>query len=315
MQLQQLMAPFVAWAVADNVLVGLLLSALAVFSPWGPIRFFWSLWRNAPRFAFGFDRIDDLIGDESGLAIKLTNVGGRVASDVQTDWVPESTCEHRPPAQPFTLLPGGEQVCEFTAVPIDLILRIDRSKMKRRVGSLIVTYRDGWLRRRVGRLVIVAKRNTGHAQTVFDLRPLPRKRLRDVVPAIGKWQDARAERQRVQRVVEKLAWARSYLAERGITVQQWGQDDDVFRRILGELQRRGWAWEYESSGSGYTVKIEKSWPPSTSQTFRVFADTREDVVMVALARAIQFEAERSVATLPGESLAAYMGARVAARRS
>jgi hypothetical protein len=38
--------------------------------------------------------------------------------------------------------------------------------------------------------------------------------------------------------------------------------------------------------------MEKSWPPSSSQTFRIYADTREDVAMVALARAIQFEAER-----------------------
>jgi predicted N-acyltransferase len=76
-------------------------------------------------------------------------------------------------------------------------------------------------------------------------------------------------------------------------VERQGPDDDVFRRLLGELQRRGWAWKYESSGRGYTVKAEKSWPPSSFQTMRTFADTREDAAMVVLVEAIQHEAEQS----------------------
>jgi hypothetical protein len=85
-------------------------------------------------------------------------------------------------------------------------------------------------------------------------------------------------------------------------VERQGPDDDVFRRLLGELQRRGWVWKYESSGRGYTVKAEKSWPPSSLQTMRTFADTREDAAMVALAGAIQYEAERS--GMNGDALAA-----------
>jgi hypothetical protein len=257
--------------------------------------------RYAPQIALGFERIDDLLDDESSFGINVTNVGGSAAKKVRTEWRPESSCHLRPPAQPFTLLPGTTQPCEFIVRPIDAILRIDREAARRRLGSFAVTYDGGW-RRRVGASLVMVERDTGHAQNAIDLKPLPRKRLRDVVPNIGRMADARATRKHAQRVTESLASTRSYLAEHGIPVEQQSLEDDVFDRLLGELQRRRWAWEYASSGSGYTVKAEKSWPPSSSQTIRAIADTREDVAMVALARAIQYEAERS--GMNGDVLAA-----------
>ena len=294
--LNQVITRFVDWALAHQASLALLLSALAVFSPWGLIgglvRFVQSRRRNTPQIAFGFDRIDDLLGDESSFVINITNVGGSAAKKVRTEWHPESSCDLRPPAQPFTLLPGATQLCEFVVRPIDAILRINRPMAERRLGSFTITYDGGWRRRRAGTSLVMVERDTGHAQNAIDLRPLPRKRLRDLAPFIGRMTDAQAARKRTQRVAEGLAWAQSYLAEHAIPVEQQGPDDDVFRRLLDELQRRGWAWDYESTGPGYTVKAEKSWPPSSSQTFRIFADTREDVAMVALARAIQFEAER-----------------------
>ncbi|HKG28970.1 MAG TPA: hypothetical protein VKB01_07540, partial [Thermomicrobiales bacterium] len=78
----------------------------------------------------------------------------------------------------------------------------------------------------------MVERSTGHAQNVIDLRPLPRKRLRDVVPVIGRVADTRAVRKHAQRVTESLAWTRSYLAEHAIPVEQQCSDDDVFDRLL-----------------------------------------------------------------------------------
>jgi hypothetical protein len=304
LQLQQTIAQFVDWALDNQAWLTLLLAALAVFSPWGLIKFIQSRRRNAPRIEFGFDRIDDLLGDESSFVINVTNVGGSVAKKVRTEWHPESTstCDLRPPAQPFTLLPGETQPCEFIVRPIDAILRIGRPAARRRLGSFVVTYDGGWRRRRAGASLAMVERDTGHAQNAIDLKLLPRKRLRDVVPIIGKWQDGRAARKREQPVVESLARKRAYLAEHGIAVGRQGPDDDVFGRLLGELHLRQWAWEYESSGSGYMVKVEKTWPPSSSMTFRAYADTREDAAMVALADAIQYEAERS--SMSGDALAA-----------
>jgi hypothetical protein len=305
LQLTQLIMRFVDWALAHQASVALLLSALALFKPWGLIgglvRFVQSRRRNAPHIEFGFDRIDDLIGDESRIVVNVTNLGTSAARKVRTEWYPESSCALQPPAQPFTLLPGATQPCEFIVRPIDAILRIARPAVKRRLGSFVVTYDGGWRRRRVGTSLVILEHDTGAAQTQIDLLPLPRKRLRDVVPLVGKWQDARAARKRAKDVTERLARTKSYLAKQGISVEPQDEDDDVFRRLLGELQRRGWAWECESHGSGYTVKMEKTWPPSSSMTFRVYADTREDVAMFALADAIQYEAERS---LTGEAIAA-----------
>jgi hypothetical protein len=305
-ELQQTIAQTVDWAVNNQATVALLLSALAVFNPWGLvgglIRFIHSRQRNAPQIEFGFERIDDLIGDESRIVVNVTNVGGSAAKKVRTEWHPESSCDLRPPAQPFTLLPGATQSCEFIVRPIDAILRIIREAARRRLGSFAVTYDGGWRRRRVGTSLVMAERGTGHAQNAIDLRPLPRKRLRDVFPIVGRVADARAARKHAQRVTEHLAWAREYLADHAISMEQQGPDDDVFRRLLGELQRRGWMWKYESYGSGYTIKIEKTWPPSSSQTLRAYADTREDTAMVALTRAIQFEADRS--GTDGDALAA-----------
>jgi hypothetical protein len=303
--LQQTIAQFVDWAVNNKASLALLLSALAVFNPWGLagglIRFIQSHRRNAPQVELGFERIDDLIGDESRIVVNVTNVGGSAAKKVRTEWHPESSCDLRPPAQPFTLLPGATQPCEFIVRPIDAILRISRPAAERRLGSFTVTYDGGWRRRRAGTSLVMVERDTGHAQNAIDLRPLPRKRLRDVFPIVGRWQDARAARKHAQRVTEHLAWAREYLADHAISVEQQGPDDDVFSRLLGELQQRGWKWDY-GSGSGYMVKIQKSWPPSSSKMHRVYADTREDTAMLALARAIQFEAERS--GTDGEALAA-----------
>lgn len=297
LQFQQTFAQFVDWALDNKDSLALLMSALALFRPWGLVgglvRAFQTRRHNAPQIEFGFERIDDLLGDQSSFVINVTNVGGSAAKKVRTEWHPASTCELRPPAQPFTLLTGATQPCEFVVRPIDVILRINRPAPERRLGSFAVTYDGGWRRRRVGASLVMSEQNTGHAQNAIDLRPLPRKRLRDVVPIFGRIADARAARKRAQRVADGLAWARAYLAEHSIPMAHQGPDDDVFRRLLGELQRRGWAWEYESSGSGYTVKAEKSWPPLSSQTIRAFADTREDAAMVALAGAINYEAERS----------------------
>jgi hypothetical protein len=295
-QLNQLITRFVDWAPAHQASLALLLSALAVFNPWGLIgglvRFVHSRRRNAPHIEFGFDRIDDLIGDESRIVVNVTNLGGSAARKVRTEWYPESSCDLQPPAQPFTLLPGATQPSDFIVRPIDAILRIARPAAKRRLGSFVVTYGGGWRRHRVGTLLVMLEHDTGAAQTQIDLLPLPRKRLRDVVPLVGRWQDARAARQHAHRVAEELAWAKAYLANQGIPVELQDEDDDVCHRLLGELGLRGWRWWFEPAGAAYSVKMEKSWPPSSSQTFRIYADTREDVAMVALARAIQFEAER-----------------------
>jgi hypothetical protein len=287
----------VDWALDNKELLALLISALALFRPWGfvggLVRFIQTRRVNAPQIAFGFERIDELLGDESSFVLSITNVGRSAVKKVRTEWHAESTCDLRPPAQPFTLLPGATQSCEFVVRPIDAILRINRPAAERRLGSLIVTYEGSWRRRRTGASLIMAESASGHVQNAIDLSPLPRKRLRDVVPIIGRWVDLRAARRRAQRAAEGIEQARTYLAEHDVHVQQKDQDDDVFRRLLGELQRRGWAWDHESSGSGYTVKAEKSWPPSSSQTIRAFADTREDAAMIVLAGAIRYEAERT----------------------
>jgi hypothetical protein len=167
----------------------------------------------------------------------------------------------------------------------------------------VLTYRDGWRQRRVGRSLVVATSDTGYAQTFIDFAPLPPKRLRDVLPFVGRIADARAAQSRARLVAANLAKAKGDLAEQGVSVEPQSPDDDVFQRLLEELARRGWAWEFESYGGGYTVKAEKSWPPSSSQTIRTYGDTREDAAMVALAHALSADKEHGVAPVPtGENL-------------
>jgi hypothetical protein len=301
LQLHREIARFAAWAFANRETLGLFGTALGILA------FVGSLIKNAligrgkaPQIEFGFDRIDDLVGDESGFVITATNVGERAARQVRTEWYQESRCELHPPAQPFTLRPDTGKHLAFTVRPIDLILRIGRPATERRLGSLVLTYRHGWRRRRVGCSLAVATRDTGHAQTVIDFTPLPPKRLRDVMPFVGRIADARAAQARARVVAAKLAKAKADLAERGISVEPQSPDDDVFQRLLDELARRGWAWEFESYGSGYTVKAAKSGRPSSSQTIRTYGDTREDAVMVALAHALSADKEHRGAPVPAE---------------
>jgi hypothetical protein len=256
---------------------------------------------KAPHIAFGFDRIDDLVGDESGFVITATNIGERAARQVRTEWFPESSCELHPPAQPYTLRPDTEKSLAFTVRPIDLILRIGQPAPRRRLGSLVLTYRHGWRRRRVGCSLVVATRDTGHAQTVIDFTPLPPKRLRDVLPFVGRIADARAAQARARLVAAKLAKAKADVEEQGIPLEPQSPEDDVFRRLLEELARRGWTREFESYGSGYTVKAEKSWWPSSSRTIRTYADTREDAAMVALGHALSADKEHGVVPVPAEA--------------
>ena len=86
-----------------------------------------------------------------------------------------------------------------------------------------------------------------------------------------------------------MAKVKADLAEQGISVEPQSPDDAVFQRLLEELVRRGWALKFDSYGSGYTVKAEKSWWPSSSQTIRTYGDTREDAAMVALAHALSVD--------------------------
>jgi hypothetical protein len=300
-QLQQEIARLAALAWANREAITLFGTALGILVIVGNLIKNALIGRaKAPHIEFGFDRIDDLIGDESGFVITATNIGERAARQVRTEWYPESSCELHPPAQPFTLLPGTEKGLTFTARPIDLIVRIGRPVPRRRLGSLVLTYRHGWRRRRVGCSLVVATRDTGHAQTVIDFTPLPPKRLRDVLPFLGRIADARAARAWARLVTANLAKAKADVEEQGISVEPQSPEDDVFQRLLGELVRRGWAWEFESYGSGYMVKAEKSWWPSSSKMIRAYADTREDAAMVALAHALSADKEHGVAPVPAE---------------
>jgi hypothetical protein len=200
--LQQTIAQFMDWALDNRESLTLLLAAVGLVG--GLIKFIHSRQRNAPQIALGFERVDDLLGDESSFVINVTNVDGSAAKKVRTEWHPESSCDLRPPAQPFTLLPGTTQPCEFIVRPIDAILRISRSAAERRLGSFAVTCDGGW-RRRAGASLVMVERDTDHAQNAIELRPLPRKHLRDVVPIIDRMADTRATRKRAQRVAERLA--------------------------------------------------------------------------------------------------------------
>ena len=104
-------------ALDNQASLAQLLAAIAVFNPWGLVGSLGgsvqSLRRNAPQIEFGVERIDDLPGDESTNEINITNAGGSPAKKVRTGWYPGSSCDLLPPLQPFTLLLGGAQQCEF----------------------------------------------------------------------------------------------------------------------------------------------------------------------------------------------------------
>jgi hypothetical protein len=280
----RLIADIATWLADYQAPLALLISALALFK---------SFQRKTPQLELGLERIDDLVGDESSVILRLTNVGERAASDVQVTWVQQSRCTMRPVPQPFTLPAVDHRLFEFTVRPIELIMRIGRADDARRLGFVVVTYGGGgWRRRRVGRSLMMAERKAGSAPSPITLTRLPRPRLRDLIPAFRRMADARAERDHARRFAEWLTSSKAYLVARGIPVVPQEKDDDVFRRLLGELGSRGWAWEYES-GDGYMIKAEKLWLPSSSWTIRYIAETREDVAALVLAAAMQQDAEQS----------------------
>ena len=55
-----------------------------------------------------------------------------------------------------------------------------------------------------------------------------------------------------------VAGCKTFLAERGIPIDAESDDEDVFRRLLGELQYRGWSWNYSSAGSGYEIHQDEN---------------------------------------------------------
>lgn len=280
-RLPQIIEAGATWLTDHQPAITTAAALLALFRPWALLGYFRGLRKNAPRIEFGIERVGELIGENVDIVLKVANVGGSVASDVRLTWNQRSRCTMKPVPQPLMLLIGEHRLFEFSVHPLDLIMGHTDD---RNLGWLVLTYSEGgWRRKRSGRSLVVA-----HSTPIpLDLRRIPRKQLREIIPIIGKIADERSEKQRTRQFNEWLQRAKADLVERGIPVEAEQDGDDVLGRLLGELGSRGWAWDYAPGGFGYEVVADKTWPPSSSLRIRFSASTPEDAAALVLARAIE----------------------------
>lgn len=297
-----------AWCVThkENITFGIAL--LAFFQPLAPLGLLLRHWATGPKLVFGLEQGSS---DEQ-VVVQIANVGARAAT-LRVRWTARSGMQMEHVPQPAMILPGESLRVRLSIDRLNLLAHgmgfsSSTASQSDPLGWLDIQHEDQRFgpKLRLGKSILLVP---GSDYTVVSssvtLDKLPRRRWKEKVRPLG-WLLEPLDRRRKQKEAEQRAredaeifqHAQETLRENGIEIAS-APDGDEGRttRLLGELGRRGWEWEYGPGGAGYEVVARKTWFPSSSMTIRRTGETPSEALILALGRAIQ--EDESQGTTPG----------------
>jgi hypothetical protein len=238
--------------------------------------------RNRPTVYLELADVTPIEGNEDvTFCLKAINTGGDPATKVRYTWTQRSSLTMTPVPAGFLLQKDNPRCFSFSMKADDVIGAGLVGWHQHPLGWIELTYCAGWGLWRQAKTAIYLGESP---DMPVRLGKVPSPPWRDYIIPLKNWHEKRLRDKDIQNFARYLQHSREFLAARGIEVQLLFPDES-FRRLLGELQRRGWQWSYGPGGRGYEVYAKKEGP--FYSTIRLSAQTPVDAATLVVTSAVE----------------------------
>lgn len=248
-------------------------------------KLFFDRQRNRPNVYLELADVTPIDGREDvTFCLKTINLGGDPATKIRYTWTQRSSLTMMPVPAGFLLLKNEPRCFAFSMNADDVIgtrLAAFASFRESALGWLELTYYAGWGTWKQARTALYVGETP---EMPVEMGKVPRPPWRDYITPFKNWHEKRLRDKDIENFAMYLQRSRDYLAARGIEVNLIFPHES-FRRLLGELQIRGWEWSYGPGGRGYEVYAKKR--GAFHSTIRLSGQTALDAATLVVASAVE----------------------------